>query len=196
MPSIVVEVDGARIATINLDGMQVVDVSVHGGLDGENKATLSATGGNYADGACGHVIWIAERPLQAGEVVVVTLDENCDLADHGQTMNELYPDEAPRTRTDFTISDEMAAEIRARPQLHDRFIVQAETSSGERVTALSDELNTNFRFGLLWDWLHPDRARTWLTTYCFEDVLARTGRAKHLETSLVLGEHASFSLVR
>lgn len=196
MPSILIEVNGSRVTTIDLAGMQVVDVAIHGGLDGENKATLSAMGGNYADGACGHLIWIDQHALLPGHVVCFKLQEDCANADRGQTLEELYPNEEATTNTDFTISDAMDAELRARPRLHDEFIAQVETSSGERITAVSDNLNTNFRFGLLWDWLHPDRARMRLATYCFDDVIAGRGGQEHVETLLAHGEQVSFSLIR
>lgn len=196
MPSISIEVNGIRIATISLTGMQVVDVSVHGGLDCEQKARLSAMGGNYADGGCGHLIWIAERGLLPREVLHVRLNETCDIADQGKTIAELYPDEEPSTRSDFTISDEMAAEIRARPRLHEGFIVQVETSLAQQAKAASDDLNTDFTFGLLWDSFRPNQARVRLATYCLDDVLARTGGTKHLQTTLSLGDSASFSLVK
>ena len=50
MSSISIEVDGIGIATIGLAGMDVVDVSVHGSLDREQKATLSAMGGELFRG--------------------------------------------------------------------------------------------------------------------------------------------------
>jgi hypothetical protein len=196
MPSIAIELNGVRIATISLEELDVVDVSVHGALDRAQKASLGAVGGNYADGGCGHLIWIAERSLQPGDVVNVSLNEACDLADQGKTIAELYPDEEPYTGPDFAISDEMAAEIRARPRLHEGFIVQVETSSARQATATSDDLHTDFTFGLLWDSFRPNQARVRLATHCLDDVLARTGGTEHLKTVLSLGENAAFSLLR
>ena len=196
MPGILVEVDGVRVAAIDLAGMQLVHVSVDGGLDGENKATLSAWGGNYADGARGHVIYIEERVLLPGQLVRVSFQGHCDKPDRGQTLDELYPGEEAIPRTDFSINDEMASELRARPRLHEEFIAQVDTASGERMTAVSDEFNTSFRFGLLWDWLHPDGARMSMRTYCLEDVLARRRGTEHVESMLDLGESVVFSLVR
>jgi hypothetical protein len=195
MPSILVEVNGTRIASISLAELQVVDVSVHGRLDSEQKATLSAFGGNYDDGACGHLIWVAERALLPGDMVKIMFNDSSDSADAGRTIEELYPDEEPCSRTDFTISDTMAAEIRARPRLHETFIVQAETSSAQQVIATSDERNTNFMLGLLWNWIEPKQARVRLATSCLDDMLARTGGNVHLQTINGYGEHASFSLV-
>lgn len=89
MSSISVEVNGRGIATISLAGMDVVNVSVHGALDSEQKALLSAMGGDYSEGGCGHLIWIAEHGLLPGEVVSVRLIEECCTATQGKTIAEL-----------------------------------------------------------------------------------------------------------
>jgi len=196
MHSMAIELNGERIATIGLAGMDVIDVSVHGALDHEQKAVLDAMGGNYGEGGCGHLIWVEERSVLPGDIVKVSLLEHADRTDRGKTIAEFYPDEAPSTQTDFSISDAMAAELRARPRLHEGFIVQAETSSGQRATAASDARHTDFTFGLLWNRFNPDRARLRMSTYCLDDVLARTGGTEHLQTTLSFGEHASFSLLR
>jgi hypothetical protein len=196
MPCISVEVNGTRIATISLTGREVVDVAVYGALDRDPKATLNAGGNHLVDGGYGHLIWIAEHALLAGDVVRVRLDESCGIADQGKTIDELYPDEEPCTRTDFTIDENMAAELRARPRLHEAFLVRAETSSGQQATAASDDLNTDFSFSLLWDSFRPNQARVRLATYCLDDVLARTGGTTHLKTTLSVGDSASFVLAR
>jgi hypothetical protein len=196
MSGISVEVNGTRIATISLAGREVVDVSVYGALDRHQKATLNAGGNHLVDDGYGHLIWITEQALLPGDVVRVSLDESCGIADQGKTIDELYPDEEPSTRTDFTIDENMAAEMRTRPRLHEAFAVQVETSSGQQATAASDDLNTDFSFSLLWDSSRPHQARVRLATYCLDDVLARTGGSTHLKTFLFVGDSASFVLAR
>jgi hypothetical protein len=196
MPCISVELNGTRIATISLAGREVVDVSVHGALDRDPKATLNAGGNHLVEGGYGNLIWIAEQALLPGDVVRVSLDESCSIADQGKTIDELYPDEEPSTRPDFTIDEDMAAQARSRPRLHEAFLVQAKTSSGELASAASDDLNTDFSFSLLWDSFHPNQARVRLATYCLDDVLARTGGTTHLKTMLAVGDSASFVLAR
>jgi hypothetical protein len=196
MPSIAIEVNGLHIATISLAGMDVVDVRVDGGLDREQKATLSAGGGSYGEGGSGYLIWIAERSLQPGDLVNVRLNEACDIADQGKTIAELYPDEAPSARADFSISDDMAAEIRARPRLHEGFIVRVETSSAQQATAASDDLNTDFAFSVLWPGFHSEQGRVSLRTYCLDDALARTGGKAHLQTTLSFGDSVAFSVLQ
>jgi hypothetical protein len=195
MPSLAIDVNGTRIATIGLAGMQLVNVHVHGGLDGEQKAVLDAHGGNYAAGGCGHFIWVEEHALLPGDVVSVSLDASGDSGDRGRTIDELFPGAEPSTRTDFTISDEMATELRARPRLHERFVVEAGTSAGGQAQAASDDLNTDFGFLVGWNSFQPHQARVSLRTHCLDDVLARRGGSDHLRTTLALGESASFTLV-
>lgn len=194
MPGIVIELNGSHFITIDLAGMDVVDVSVHGALDQVSKAVLDAHGGNYSDGGCGHLIWVAEQSILSGEALNVKLIEACGITAKGRTIQELYPDDEPVSQTDFTISEEMAAEIRARPRLHKAFSVEAATSNGQLAAAMSNELNTSFTFGVLWDFTRPNQARVRLNTHCLDDVLARKAGTRHLEAVLSLGDSASFSL--
>lgn len=53
------------------------------------KAMLRAGGGKYKDGGFCHLIWSAEHTLLPGEVLRVTLNEKCDIADQGKTSEEL-----------------------------------------------------------------------------------------------------------
>lgn len=194
MPGLAIELNGTHVSTINLSGMDVVDVSVHGALDRNPRAALDAMGGNYADGGCGHLIWVTEKSLSPGEVLSVKLIEACDITDQGRTIQEVFPDDEPCTQTDFTINDEMASEIRARPRLHEAFSVYVETSHGQQASAMSDDGNTSFTFRVLWDYTRPTQARVHLTTHCLDDVLARKVGHSHLEGVLSFGDSASFSL--
>lgn len=194
MLGITIDINGTHIATIDLAEMEVVNVSVHGALDQKPKAVLTAYGGNYSAGGCGHLIWVAEQSLERGEVLNVKFTEACGISDRGLTIQELYPDEEPVTQTDFKINDELAAEIRARPRLHEAFAVEVATSHGQQAAAMSNELNTSFSFGVLWDFTRPDQARVRLTTHCLDDLLARKAGTSHLEAVISLGDSASFSL--
>lgn len=194
MPCLSIELDGTRVTMISLADMDVVDVSVHGALDRNPKAGLHAMGVNPSAGSSGSLIWLPEQALLAGQVVRVTLLEACEEPDRGRTMEEIFPDDEPCMQTDFTISEAMAAEIRARPQLHQAFAVQASTSQGQQAVAVSDPRNTSFTFGVVWDFTRPDQARVRLTSHCLDDVLARRAGPSHLQALLSLGDSASFVL--
>jgi hypothetical protein len=195
MPHIAVNVNNVRIATINLASTRLMNVSVHGALDRPLKAAVDAMGGNYDEGGCGHLTWLMEHPLKPGDIVRVHLNHGDATGDAGKTFEEMFPDETPSAQTDFSISDTMAAEIRARPRLHAAFEVQASTSAGQYATATSDERHTDFRFSVLWDHFQPDQARIHLATHCLDHVLARMAGTTHLQTTIQAGESATFSLI-
>jgi hypothetical protein len=195
MPGISIVLNGRRIATIDLAGLQVVSVLVSGALDRDPKAVLDAHGGNYRAGGGRHRIWIAEHALLPGDRVTMAFDATADGADQGHTLAELFPDAVPATKTDGTVSAGQAAEMAARPQLHDAFIVDVATVQGQQARAASDAANTAFLLGLVWDDGRPDQARLRLGTYGVDDVPAKTGGTTHLKTMLALGERAVFSLV-
>ena len=195
MPHIAVDVNNVRITTINLASTRLMNVSVHGALDRTLKAAVDAMGGNYDEGSCGHLTWLIDHPVQLGDIVRVHLNQGDANGDAGKTFEELFPDEPPSTQTDFSISDTMAAEIRARPRLHAAFEVQASTSAGQQATATSNERDTDFRFSVLWDHFQPDEARIHLATHCLDHVLARMAGTTHLQTTIRAGESATFSLV-
>lgn len=195
MPHIAVDVNNIRITTINLTSMRVIDASVRGALDLPLKAAVDAMGSNDDEDGCDHLTWLMDHPLQPGDIVRIHLNQDDAKGDAGKTFEELFPDETPSTQTDFSISDTMAAELRARPRLHAAFEVQASTSDGQQATATSDERNTDFRFSVLWNQFQPDQARVHLATYCLDHVLARTAGTTHLQTTIRAGERATFSLV-
>ena len=195
MASLHVELDGARVTTINLSEMGIVTVSVHGALDRSPKAVMDAGGGSLAQDGPGYLIWVPELTVQAGAVVKVTLHEACDNTDQGKTIGELYPDDEPCTQTDFTLNDAMAAEIRARPQLHQAFSVRAATSQGQQAMAASDINNTSFTFSVIWDHTRPSQARVHLSTNCLDDLLAKRIGTSRLQAVLSYGDSASFVLI-
>lgn len=214
MTGMSIAVNGTCVATIGLDGKEVVNAAVYGALDRLPKAFLDANGGDYRAGGAGHRIWVSERPVLPGDVVTVSFDAHCESADEGATIAELYPDAASEAaeateptepteptdnKRDRTISAELAAEIRARPRLHDGFRVRVRTSSeGEaeaEAEAASGDDSTDFAVSLLWDHTRPHQARRHLSTSCLADFLAKAGRRTQLQTVLALGETAVITLL-
>lgn len=195
MAGITVEFDGTKLTTIELDKLEVVDVSVHGALDQNPKARLSAFGGNYSHGGGGHLIWISESSVPEGKVLTVRFTDSCGISDKGRTIQELFPDDISCKQIDFTINSEMAAELRSRPRLYEKFTVSAESSHGAHSTVASDDRNTDFTFNILWDWTRQNQARLRFATYCLDDVLARREGTVHIKATISFDESASFTLV-
>jgi hypothetical protein len=195
MPGFTVHLGETLVATINMARLEVFHVSAHGALDQDPKATLDAMGGQFSDNETSSFwIWISELVLQPEQVVKVCFVDRCGAGESGKTADELFPDEVPSKQTDFTMTPELAEEIRARPRLHKDFTVLVETSQGHRAIATSDELNTSFSFGVLWNWTEPDMARVSLGTHCLDDVIAKRSGRMHLESTFSFGDSATFML--
>ena len=195
MPCLSIQLDGAQVTTIDLDEMHVVDVSVRGSLDQVPRATLGAMGGNYGEGGSGHVIWVSDLSVQPGQSVSVEFTEDCAMGDRGRTIQELFPDDEPCTETDFALTEAMIAEIRARPNLHESFAVQIETSTGQHAIAVSNERSTSFTFRVLWDWTRPSQVRVHLSTHFLDDIIERNGGTNHMEEFLSFENGALFTLL-
>lgn len=117
------------------------------------------------------------------------------MGDRGRTIQELSPDDEPCTQTDFALTEAMIAEIRPRPNLHESFAVQIETSTGQQAIAVSNERNTSFIFHVLWDWSRPSQVRVHLSTHFLDDIIERNGGTKHMEELLSFGNGALFTLL-
>ena len=195
MPHIAIDINNVRITTTNLASMRLMNVSVRGALDQDMKAAVDAMGGSDEEGSCGHLTWLMDHPLQPGDILRVHLHQDDAKGDAGKTFEQLFPDETPSTRTDFSISDTIATELRARPRHHAAFEVQASTSAGQQAAATSDERNTDFSFSVLWDHFQPNQARIHLATHCLDHVLARMAGTPHLQTTIQAGESATLSLM-
>lgn len=195
MPNVSVDVNGTRVATIGLTGLEMVNVAIFAALDSDPKARLTAFGGNYAPDGCGHLIWIDERAFLPGDVLTVTLNDHGDYGDPGNTIDELYRGEEPVSRSEVLIGDAIAAECLARPRLHEAFMARVETSTGQRADAASNDQNTDLQFMVVWHTVRPDQARVRLATFCMTDVLARQAGTEQLNATLAFNESVAFVLV-
>lgn len=160
-----------------------------------NRRRLQAATGNFQEASRGYLSWVNDLTPQPGQVLSLQLMEACETEDSGKTIAELYQDEPPSEPSDFSMTDAMVAEIRARPRLRESFTVVARTSSGQHATASSDENNTDFTFRVFWDATRPDQARVSLRTDCLDDVAARRLGSGHVHAFLSFGESASFTLL-
>lgn len=191
MAAIRVEVDGTVLATVKVDGMHVLHVSVHSSLDAEAPALLDVQGGTYGEQVSGHRIWVSDDRISAGQCVKVSLIECDGPFDQGGTLAEMFPEDGASKEFDFTMTDARAAELRARPRLKDAFSMDVEASSGARCSVNSDPQNDHVTFMIVWDFTRPLQARLSVRTYCAEDVIQRSGGTDHLRETMALGGFAT-----
>jgi hypothetical protein len=193
MPALAVSVDGEELATVATAGISMMRLGVHASRWGTDAAILDMSGGNYGDGASRHLTWIDLRPLKPGQVLKVACvaDEQTNPA--GKTFAELYPHEPPSTRTDFTPTEAMFEELRARPLLYDGYTFRLATSAGMEYTGHTREDEYGFSLSVLWTALNrPECARFSLRSNTLEQLRTRAPARDHVRGDLWLGQSLRF----
>lgn len=110
MKAIQVEVDGVVMATVGLSELAIADASIHGFLHDTEIATLNVHGW---DGAASR-IFLDELELIPGQSVHLRFTDCDGPFTRGATIDELYPGDPIPADHDFSITEEMAAEMRSR----------------------------------------------------------------------------------
>lgn len=196
MPALSVSVDGISIATVCMDGYDVVSVSVQGTRIDENLAHLEFSGGSHPENdESTHLTWISDLPLRAGQVVTVSFLENAVSSHAGKTIEELFPDEPAITQTDFRPTTEMFEELRVRPKLREKFAFRVVSSSGRVYSGRTKPDEHGFGFGVLWNSFHSERARASLHSYTLDSLEAREPFDYHFEERMKFGDSIQFELL-
>ncbi|PHV08610.1 hypothetical protein CSQ96_03445 [Janthinobacterium sp. BJB412] len=188
MPTFCISVNDKAVATVNTDGYQVLSIGVGGSLDREELATLDVSGGSFpADGPSTYLTWVQELPLLAGQRVVVEMREHGASSHAGKTAAELFPDEPPCSRTDFTLTDSMFEELARRPVFRDKLAFECQSMDGDRRAGRTVAEERNVRFNVLWNWLEPESARVAVRSYSLADLRGRRLGTRHMEERLRCG---------
>jgi hypothetical protein len=196
MPALSVAIDGVTLATVSMDGYDVMSVRAGGTRIDDDLATLDLSGGSYPEvGESTYLTWISDIPLQTGQVVTVTFLETASSSHAGKTIEELFPDESSSTQTDFKPTAEMFAELRAMPTLRDKFAFRLVSSSGTNFAGKTARDEHGFGFTVLWDSSNPERARVSLHSYTLNNLEARGPMNNHVEEKLNYGGWVRFELV-
>lgn len=195
MPALRVSIDSTPIATVCTDGYDILQVRVHGTRIDEDLATLEVTGGNYPEqGESTYLTWINELPLTAGQIVTVAFLEDSPTSHPGKTIDELFRDEPPIAQADFQPFAKICEKLRAQPKLREKFSFRLASSSGNAFAGETTPDEHGFGFTVLWNWLHPERARVSLHSYTIESLEARTQGTYHFEDKIHYGESVQFSV--
>jgi hypothetical protein len=170
MPAIRVLVDDVVLATVPTDGLDLVTVHVSGDVVGE-LGLLHVAGGIYPpDEASTYLIWVDGLSLQPGQTLSVQVLDAAVASHAGKTIAEMYPDEPASTRTDFNLTADHLAKLRAMPRQRATISFAYASSSGQRIEGETSPLDHGFGFSLLWDWSRPDELRASLHAYSLESL--------------------------
>lgn len=196
MTVMVVTVDEVQVAAADLAVLDVFAVHISGDLAWAEPGSLACHGGNYPDDAPpAFRIWTPDVPLAAGQAVTVRLAEHPPAAGvtQGRTIAELYPDEPPCERTDFTPTVAEAQAARDRPRLRQGFSWSLTTHSGEEFTGCNGPEDDSFGFSVVWTRDTPAQARVRGYSSNLEGVLAHAPGTRLYEGTLAVGESLTFS---
>jgi hypothetical protein len=196
MPALDISVDGVKIATVNMDGLDVVSLNVSGTQVDEDVASLDVSGGSYPEnGQPTSLTWVGCFPLHAGQRINVVFLESAASSHPGKTVEELFPDEPVSTQTDFTLTAEMFRELRAKPKHRENFSFRLSLSSGTSFVGTTATNEHGFGFTVLWNSFHPERARVSLHSYTLENLETHSPMNNLVEENIQYGSSVDFQLV-
>ena len=122
MPSIAVFVDGALMARVNSEGLDILTVNVGSTKADETLATIEFSGGKYPDdGDSSHLIWLNELQLSSGQTVRVLVSASGDTTAPGRTLEELYPDLPEEKEGPMPTRSQLIAEVSKRPHFREGY---------------------------------------------------------------------------
>ena len=196
MPALTVLLDGALVATVSTDGYDVLTVDVGGTLVDSELATLNFSGGSYPkDGKSTYLVWAPNLPIAHGQVVTVAFLENAPTSQAGKTIDELFPDEEPVTQTDFTLTADMLADIRAREKIRDTFNFRLEVPPRSPAFDATSYEDHGLAFSVIWDSSRPEQARMSLHSYTLDGLEARAPGNYFAKEVLHYGDSVQFELL-
>ncbi|WP_322041478.1 hypothetical protein [Burkholderia diffusa] len=174
MPALEIMLDGITVVTVSTEELSMLTARVGGTLIDDVIASLNVSGGNYSqNGSSSHLTWIADTPLQAGQRIRVLFHQDGQSSHASKTIDELYPDEPPLAQTDFTSTAEMFQKLRAMAKVREKFVIDLSASSGASFHGETTAGEDSFALSILWDSMHPERARVSLHSNSLENLEAR-----------------------
>lgn len=182
-PALSVKVNGEHLVTVAADGLDMIDVQVHGDVIDDYFASLHVSGGYHGDNSeHTYLIW-AERQLEPGAEIEVAFLESAVSSQPGKTIDELYPeDEVPRGP--LPTSEMIFEQLTARPKIRERFHFDLELPGSPKISAMTSAEDHSFAFSVSWTAFHPERARVSLHSTTLANIRSNTNGTYHAESRI------------
>lgn len=187
-------INGKPIASVSVDGLNILTTQVHGDVLGEELAALDVHGGLYGQGdADKHLIWVSDHAVSAEDEVEIAFAEDVSTSYRGKTIEELHPESGDQEVSEQSMEG-LAKEISARPKLRDGFHFELLPPGGDLVQASTDPDVFSYHLSAMWNWSKPDKARVWLTSNSLEKIVNGEDGTRHAAFALMFGEKLTFRI--
>ncbi len=184
MPGFSVKVNGIEIATVSVDGLNILSVQVHGDIIGEEFAELQIFGGCYeGEETDTHLIWVSEYEIELNDVIDISFMETATTSYPGKTIEELHP-EPSEVMGPWLPNERMFEYLSNQPRLRNGFSFTLDSPAGEAVCANTSEGDYSFNFAVMWKWLHPEKVSVWLTSNTLQGIEKRENGKIHARFNL------------
>ncbi|WP_171088936.1 hypothetical protein [Usitatibacter rugosus] len=189
MPGIAIALNNVPLATVSTEGTSVLTVRVNGDMLGPDFASLDVSGGNYDEnlGPKTYLTWVHDQPMRPGDEIEVTLVESATTNVDGKTIDELFPDYEEPVGPSQPLS-ELFRDLAGRPRIRERFSFRLASTESEPISTATGPGDHSFGFSVLWDSLHPERARVSLSSANLECIEARKPGTRLADLTLHCGQ--------
>jgi hypothetical protein len=193
MPSVAVEVDSTPLATIRCDEFHVVSIRVSSTRIEETFATLEMTASTHPEtGESTYLMWVHDYTLLPGQVVTVRVMDEGETTGEGRSIDDLYPDEDSGDVQEPKSEAECFQELRAMPKVRAGYTFTLNSPAHPSYRGATQPDEHGFIFNLLWNWVRPNRASVFLSSYTIDSVEKRTPSREHTHEYIQAGQSATF----
>ena len=195
MTALCLTIDDVLVAAVDLTQVDMLAVHLHGSLHRPDMALLSCHGGTYpADAPSTFRSWAEQVLPRAGQAVTVRLADSVPAGQvtQGRTLAELYPDEPPCARTDFTPTPQEKEALRRQPRVRTGFSWALTTPEGDQLAGRNGADDDSFAFSVLWTQDRPHQARVRFSASNIDNVLRRAGGTDLYQGRLDVGASVTF----
>lgn len=190
-PGLAVSLNGSQLLTISSEGLNILGVRVSGDRISPEFASLYISGGLYGEEDQKHLIWEPDRVVLPGDEIGVTLLECATTSEPGKTIEELYSDDKDR-HGPWPSVEQVQESLAQRPILREQFTFMITPPSEQSLCARTLPNDHSFGFSVMWNWLHPDRARVSLSSNTLDGLAKRQGGSTYAGFLLRVGQRVLF----
>jgi len=163
MQGLLVTLNGEKLASVSVEGLNILNVTIHGDLLSPELASLDMSGGYYGENEKDkHLLWLNDIELSQGDEVEIFLLETTSTLFSGKTVNEIYPD--AKNNSNSQTMDELFEELSQETKTREKILFEVTQPNGKILKLFTSGNDSNFNFLIMWKWLHPEQASVSLTT--------------------------------